>query len=66
MDCLVLDFSEPEIEALADRLANALFAEIYTCALRQYPWNKPVACSMEALGDKVVEVALTKFYQRCG
>lgn len=66
MDCLVLDFLQSEVELLSDRIAHALFTEIYTCALRQYPWKKPVTSSMEALGKMVLEDALTKFYQRCG
>lgn len=65
-DCVALDFSEAAIERLADRVANEIFKEVLVCANRQYPWEEPVAPSMEALGEKVMTVALAKFYQCCG
>jgi hypothetical protein len=50
---------------LALGLASGIEAEIHACAVREYPWDKPVTPSMEALGDKVLGVAAAKFYERC-
>ena len=65
MECVVLEFSDTDIELLADKIAPELFTVIFTRANRQYPWNKPLIPSMEILGQKVLEVALSRYYQRC-
>jgi hypothetical protein len=65
VDQVLLRFSDPEIDSLAGTIADELFAAIYACAVRQYPWDKPVTPSMEALGDKVLRIAAAKFYERC-
>ncbi len=64
-DYVVLRFSEREIDSLAATIADDLFAAIYERALRQYPWDAPLAAGLEAVADKVLKIASTKFYERC-
>ena len=65
MDHEILEMSDREANSLADKIAEELFTAIWTCALQTYPWENDVTSPMEALGRRVLDVALKKFYQRC-
>ena len=64
-DYVVIRFSEEEINSLAGTIAESLFAAIYERAVQQYPWNAPLVAGLEAVADNILNIAATKFYQRC-
>jgi len=65
MYCIRPILPASKMEALADRLSEELFKEIWAAANCQYPWREPMMARKEATVDCILELAAQKFYAKC-